>query len=175
MSISPVTIEKRSEKYILVMDGSQTLDSALRRFLQSDYPPNDAWLVVAQYQVAPLAELQRLQREGGRDSAGRQLSSLGLPPASRVVPIDTEEDAAEILDWIDAHLGKTLVVTDAKGLAGLFTNVHMAGGAEESFGLTSLPADNHCKRCTYDQIPDKSKIETPLYTCPQCRSVYTVT
>lgn len=160
MSIVPRAVEEYGKKNIVKVNSTQTLGEVLRIAAACNYPPNDTWVIVTNYQVIPLSELN--------GEPAQSLSELEVPPASRVVPLDTPESTGEILAWVDKTQGATMVIIDDDGVVGLFANSRRtARGRDPRTGqLMPLPskvcANPDCKLPVEKFGPPKNK----KYTCP---------
>ena len=158
MAIASEALEERGKKYIVRVNSTQTLDDVLKNATANNYPANDTWVVVVHYQVVPLSELQ--------GEPEQPLSELGIPPASRVVPMDTTETTGKVLAWVDSNPGSTIVITDDKGPVGLFTNPRRTGRVKrpQPQPIPPLPP-------SVCQNPDCKVSVTKFdkkYICPEC-------
>ncbi|WP_339376197.1 hypothetical protein [Calothrix sp. NIES-2098] len=172
MSIRERTIEE-NRKPSVCMEGSQTLTEAIEAFQALKYSENNTYLVVRlsddKYNVILFSNLKAILKKLGSNSL-TQLSNLPIPPASRVVPTDTEESGGDILDWVASHPQSPVVVTDAGKFAALFVNPNRSGDSGLADNLSLLGLHGELVQLSQDPRSDyKPKVQPP--TCPHCHQV----
>jgi hypothetical protein len=169
MSIRKKTIEENGNQTVC-MKGSQTLTEAIQAFQALKYSENDTYLVVSlsgdRYNVILFSDLESILKKLGPNSL-TQLSNLPIPPASRVVPTDTEESGGDIIDWVASHPQSLVVVTDAGKFATLFANPNRSGDSGLADNLSLLELHGELVQLSQDPRSDyKTKVQPPI--CPHC-------
>lgn len=170
MSIRKRTIEENSKRTVC-MESSQTLTQAIQTFENLKYSENDTYLVISlsgdKYNVILFSDLKEILGKLGFDGLTKPLSNLPIPPASRIVPTDTEESGGDIIDWIASHPQARVVVTYAGKFAALFVNPNRSGDSGLVDNLSLLGLHGELVQLSQDPRSDyKPKIQAP--TCPHC-------
>lgn len=171
MPIPDATITYYGKPFI-VFTTSHTLREALKSLKESGYAPNEAYLVVvgsdgpAVYYVQTFLQTVAFARLMDYDSLDTPLGALSLPPASRVVPTDTQEMVNNVLLWVRSNPNGTVVVTRDGAVAGLFASTDLAlFGFFDRFGISRLHGD--WLNLTQDpRAAFEVRAEKP--TCPGC-------
>ena len=185
MSIRKKTIEE-NDKRSVCMEGSQTLTEAIQSFQYLKYSEKDTYLVVTlsdeQYNVILFSDLKEILKKLGSEGLTQPLSNLPIPPASRVVPTDTEESGGDIMGWVAGHPLSPVVVTDAGKFAALFVNPNRSGdsGLADNLSLLSLHGelvsliDNVSLinlSGEYAPLDSRASHASQIPICPHCRQV----
>jgi hypothetical protein len=170
MTIRKKTIEENGKRTIC-MEGSRTLTETIQSFQDLKYSENDTYLVVSladeQYNVILFSDLKEILKKLGSEGLTQPLSNLPIPPASRVVPTDTEESGGDIIDWVASHPQSPVVVTDAGKFAALFVNLNMSGDSGLADNLSLLGLHGELVQLSQDPRTDYApKVQPPI--CPHC-------
>jgi len=170
MPIRKKTIEDNCKRTVS-MEGSQTLTEAIQSFHDLKYSENDTYLVVTlsgeKYNVSLFSDLKEILKKLGSEGLTQPLSNLPIPPASRIVPTDTEESGGDILDWVASHPQAPVVVTDAGQFAALLVNPNRSGDSGLADNLSLLGLQGELVQLSQDpRAGYTSKVQPP--TCPHC-------
>jgi hypothetical protein len=170
MSIRKKTIEE-NDKRSVCMEGSQTLTEAIQSFQHLKYSENDTYLVVIlsgeKYNVILFSDLKEMLKKLGSEGLTEPLANLPIPPASRVVPTNTEESGGDIMDWVASHPQSPVVVTDAGKFAALFVNPNRDGDSGLADNLSLLGLHGELVQLSQDPRTDYApKVQPPI--CPHC-------
>lgn len=170
MSIRRKTIEENNKQSVC-MEGSKILTKAIQSFQNLNYAENDTYLVVSladeQYNVILFSDLKEILKKLGPEGLTQPLCNLPFPPASRVVPTDTDESGGDILDWVAIHPQSPVVVTDAGKFAALFVNPNRSGDSGLADNLSLLGLHGELVQLSEDPRADYiPKVQPPI--CPHC-------
>jgi len=173
MPIGSTILKKYGEKYIILVDGSQTLEDALQRLRESKYRENQTYFVISradnQYQVASIFDLKNVVGAIGYDSFVKPLQTLPIPFASRVVSTNIPQSGQEILDWVDTTPQSTVVITEGDKVVGLFVNPNLSSetGLINKTSLLEL----HGRLVNLGKDPRSDfKAHVPPPHCPHCQN-----
>jgi hypothetical protein len=170
MSIRSKTIEENG-KQTACIGGSRTLTETIESFKNLKYSESNTYLVVTlpndNYNVILFSDLKEILKKLGPASLTQQLSSLPIPPASRIVPTDTPESGGDIIDWVASHPQSPVVITDAGKIAALFVNPNRSGDSGLADNLSLLSLHGELVQLSQDARADYTpKVQPPI--CPHC-------
>lgn len=171
MPIPDATIRYYGKPFI-VFTSSNTLREALKGLKESGYAPNEAYLVVlgsdspAEYYVQTFLQIIAYARLVDYDSLDTPLGALPWPPASRVVPANTQERVNNVLLWMQSNPNSRVLITRDSTVVGLFATADLATfGFFDRFGISRLHGDwidlTQDPRAVFE-----ARAEKP--TCPGC-------
>ncbi|MDY7039266.1 MAG: hypothetical protein SVX38_00195 [Chloroflexota bacterium] len=172
MAIRSTTLKNHGERYIIVMDGAQTLGDALQFLRGHGYQANQTYLVVAQtdqrHRVALFSELKGVVAMMGYDSFAQPLHALPLPFADRVESTDTPQSGQEVVDWVASNPQSTVVVIEGDQVVGLFANPNRSSGSGWLDNLSLLELHGELVQLGGDPRADfVARVRPPR--CPHCQ------
>ena len=170
MSIRKKTIEENGKRNIC-MEGIRTLAEVIQSLQDLKYSESDTYLVVSQagtkYSVILFTDLKEILKKLGSEGLTQPLSNLPIPPASRVVPTDTEESGGDIVDWVGSHPQFPVVITDDGKFVALFVNPNRGGDSGLADNLSLLSLHGELVQLSQDPQTDYApKVQPPI--CPNC-------
>jgi len=120
MPVSRSTLNQQSQPYVLLAEGYEFLCDVLQRFLESDLPEEETFLLArlddGSYRVQRIdrfnAHLARQDSDQQYRELYRPLSDLTWPKVARVTDVNGKMTDEEVGNWKRRRKGQALVVVD---------------------------------------------------------------
>lgn len=171
MPIRDTTIRSYGKPFIVFTE-THTLRNAFKALQESGFAPNEAYLIVVggagtpEYYVRPFLQIIAFARLMDYDRLDTPLGSLPWPPASKVIPTDTQERVNDVLLWVQSNPSGKIVITHEDTVVGLFASADLStSGYFDKYAISVLHGKwidlTQEPRAVYEATSEKPR-------CPGC-------